>query len=60
MRSTGYTRDKLTGIHIEPAFCVPLDIPNIDVDQVEIDRQESYWVTVQSTEHGTHCHPLGN
>ena len=37
-----------------------LDIPNVEVDEVEIDRDGNYRVTIHSTERGTHCHQCGN
>lgn len=45
---------------LKNAFNVLLDIPNVEVDEVEIDRDGNYRVTIHSTERGTHCHKCGN
>jgi transposase len=45
---------------LKKAFNALLDIPNVEVDEVEIDRDGNYRVTVHSAEHGTHCHKCGN
>jgi transposase len=45
---------------LKNAFNVLLDLPNVEVDQVEIDREGNYRVTIHSTEHGTHCHQCGH
>jgi transposase len=45
---------------LKNAFNALLDIPNVEVDEVEIDRDGNYRVTVHSAEHGTHCHKCGN
>jgi transposase len=45
---------------LKKAFNVLLDIPNVVVDEVEIDRQENYRVTLHSIEQGTHCHKCGH
>ena len=42
------------------AFNVLLDIPNVEVDEVEIDREGNYRVTIHSTERGTCCYKCGN
>ena len=42
------------------AFNVLLDIPNVEVDEVDIDREGNYRVTLHSTECGTCCHQCGN
>ncbi|MBK8754385.1 MAG: ISL3 family transposase [Candidatus Competibacteraceae bacterium] len=44
---------------LKSAFNVLLDIPNVEVDEVEMDREGNDRVTIQSTEHGTHCHQCG-
>ena len=44
---------------LKSGFNVSLDIPNVEVDEVEIDREGNYRITVHSTEHGTHCHQCG-
>ena len=45
---------------LKSAFNVLLDIPNIEVDEVEIDREGNYRVTIHSTERGTRCHQCGH
>ena len=45
---------------LKNAFNVLLDIPNVEVDEVEIDRDGNYRVTIHSTERGTHCHKCGH
>jgi transposase len=45
---------------LKNAFNVLLDIPHVEVDEVEMDREGNYRVTVHSTVHGTHCHQCGN
>jgi hypothetical protein len=45
---------------LKSAFNVLLDIPNVGVDEVEIDRDGNYRVTVHSAERGTHCHKCGH
>ena len=45
---------------LKNAFNVLLGIPNVEVDEVEIDRDGNYRVTVHSTERGTHCHQCGH
>jgi len=37
-----------------------LDIPHVEVDEVEIDRDGNYRVTIHSTERGTRCHQCGH
>jgi len=38
---------------------IPLDIPNVEVEKLEIDQDGNYRITVHSTERGTHCHKCG-
>jgi hypothetical protein len=45
---------------LKSAFNVLLDIPNIEVDEVEIDREGNYRVTIHSAERGTRCHQCGH
>ncbi|MBK8753511.1 MAG: transposase [Candidatus Competibacteraceae bacterium] len=45
---------------LKSAFNVLLDIPHIKIDEVEIDREGNDRVTIQSTEHGTHCYQCGH
>jgi len=45
---------------LKSAFNVLLDLPNIEVDEVEIDREGNYRVTIHSTERGTRCHQCGH
>ena len=45
---------------LKSAFNVLLNIPNIEVDEVELDREGNYRVTIHSTERGTCCHQCGN
>jgi len=52
---TDKSLDELKG-----AFNVLLEIPNIEVDGVEIDRDGNYRVTVHSIECGTQCHQCGH
>ena len=51
--------DKLTNA-VKATFQVTLDIPFIEIENVEIDREGHYRITVKSTECGTHCHQCGN
>ena len=44
---------------LRKAFEALLDIPNIVIEKVEINRHEQYMVTVKSTEEGTRCHRCG-
>ena len=44
---------------LKQAFETLLDIPNIEIEKVEIDREVNYIVTVGSTEKGTTCHECG-
>ena len=37
-----------------------MDKSNIEVDEVERDREGNYRVTIHSTERGTHCHQCGH
>jgi transposase len=45
---------------LKSAFNALLDIPNIEVDEVERDREGNYRVTIHSTERGTRCHQCGH
>jgi transposase len=45
---------------LKHAFNVLLDIPHVEVDEVEIDREGNYRVTIHGTERGTYCHQCGN
>ena len=45
---------------LKGAFNVLLDLPNVEVCQVETDQDGNYRVTVYSTEHGAHCHKCGH
>ena len=45
---------------LKSAFNVLLNIPNIEVDEVERDREGNYRVTIHSTERGTRCHQCGH
>jgi hypothetical protein len=45
---------------LKNAFNALLDIPHIEVDEVEVDRDGNYRVTIHSTECGTHCHQCGH
>ena len=45
---------------LKNAFNVLLDIPDIEVDEVEMDREGNYRVTIHSTKCGTHCHQCGH
>jgi transposase len=38
---------------------IPLDIPHVEVEKLEIDQDGNYRITVHSTERGTHCHKCG-
>ena len=40
---------------LKQAFETLLDLPNIEIEKVEIDREGNYIVTVSSTEEGTAC-----
>ena len=40
-------------------FEVPIDIPNVRVESVEINRKGAFVITLSSTEHGTECHVCG-
>jgi len=48
-----------TAQELKQAFITLLDIPNIEIEQVELDREGNYVVVVKSTEVGTHCHRCG-
>ena len=37
-----------------------LDIPKVEVDEVESDREGNYRVTLHRTERGTRGHPCGH
>ena len=45
---------------LKSIFNALLDIPNIEVDEVERDREGNYRVTIHSTERGTRCHQCGH
>jgi seryl-tRNA synthetase len=45
---------------LKSAFNVLLNIPNIEVDEVEMDRDGNDRVTIHSTERGTCCHQCGH
>ena len=45
---------------LKSVFNVLLNISNIEVDEVEIDRDGNYRVTIHSTERGTCCHQCGH
>ena len=45
---------------LKSTFNVLLDLPNIEVDEVERDREGNYRVTIHSTECGTRCHQCGH
>ena len=51
--------DKLAGT-VKTTFEVNLDIPNIQIEHVEIDQEGHYRITVKSTECGTYCHQCGH
>ena len=44
---------------LKKVFGYMLDIPNIEVENVERDRDGHFKVTVKSTENGTRCHRCG-
>lgn len=44
---------------LKEAFEVLLDIPNVKIEKVEVDREGNYVITVRSTEEGTRCHRCG-
>ncbi|MCP4937054.1 MAG: ISL3 family transposase [bacterium] len=48
-----------TAQELKQAFSTLLDIPNIEIEKVELDREGNYVVVVKSTEAGTHCHKCG-
>ncbi|CDH45113.1 hypothetical protein [Candidatus Contendibacter odensensis] len=45
---------------LKNAFNMLLDIPNVEVDEVEIDRAGNDRVTIQSPERGMRCHQRGH
>ena len=45
---------------LKSTFNVLLALPNIEVDEVERDREGNYRVTIHSTERGTCCHQCGH
>ncbi len=45
---------------LKSAFNVLLDLPNLEIDEVETDQDGNYRVTVHSTENGAHCHKCGH
>ena len=51
--------DNLAGV-VKTTFAVNLDIPNIQIEQVEVDREGHYRMTVHSTDCGTSCHKCGH
>ena len=51
--------DNLAGV-VKTTFEVNLDIPNIQIEQVEVDREGHYRMTVHSTDCGTSCHKCGH
>ncbi len=48
-----------TAEELKQAFSTLLDIPNVEIKQVDIDREGNYIVEVKSTEQGTQCHQCG-
>ncbi len=40
-------------------FEIPIDIANVSVESVEINRKGAFVITVSSTEQGTDCHSCG-
>ena len=40
-------------------FEIPIDIPNVRVESVEINRKGAFMITISSTEQGTDCHICG-
>ena len=44
---------------LKNAFETLLDIPNVEIEKVEIDKGGNYIVTIKSTEKGTRCHKCG-
>ncbi len=40
-------------------FLIPLDIPNVEIENVEIKPNGDYVIMVRSTEKGTKCHICG-
>jgi len=40
-------------------FEIPLDIPNVTIEGVDINRKGDFVITVTSTEQGTPCHRCG-
>lgn len=40
-------------------FEIPLDIPNVTIEGVDINRKGDFVITVVSTEQGTPCHRCG-
>ena len=51
--------DNLAGV-VKTTFEVNLDIPHIQIEHVEVDREGHYRITVNSTECGTYCHKCGH
>lgn len=45
---------------LKHALNVLLDVPNVEVDEVELDREGNYRVAIHSTKRGTYCHKCGN
>ena len=40
-------------------FEIPLDIPGVKIEKVEITKTDDFIITVKSTVEGTHCHRCG-
>ena len=40
-------------------FEIPLDIPDVKIEKVEINKTGDFIITVKSTVEGTHCHQCG-
>jgi transposase len=51
--------DNLAGV-VKTTFEVNLDIPNVQIEHVEVDQEGHYRITVNSTECGTYCHKCGH
>jgi transposase len=51
--------DKLANA-VKATFEITLDIPFIKIENVEIDREGHYRITVTSTQCGTNCHKCGH
>jgi transposase len=57
--SENFMADNLAGV-VKTTFEVNLDIPNIQIEHVEVDREGHYRMTVHSTGCGTYCHKCGH